>query len=86
MITDDPRVVKLLILRGGKHVIFCGIAEGERIPPVVVYKSVNCYDNWSKGGSDGTVDKSSKSGWFDMVIWDQNAVDIDDNLASHFSP
>ncbi|KAB0801489.1 hypothetical protein PPYR_05843 [Photinus pyralis] len=84
-ITDDPGAQKVLVPRGRKRVervkehskssisiMFCGTAGGEMIPPMVVYKAKNLYDNWIQGGPSGTVYSYSSSGWFDMLqfeIW-----------------
>jgi hypothetical protein len=59
------------------------------------------YTSWREGGPKGTVYKCSKSGWFDMFLFEEWFVElllprlrkrpgkkliIGDNLASHISP
>ena len=34
-------------------VMFCGDAAGHFLPPMVVYKAKNVYENWTKGGPTG---------------------------------
>jgi len=34
-------------------VIFCGNAESLFLPPMVVFKAKNVYENWQKGGPRG---------------------------------
>lgn len=83
-LTDDPGAKKVLVPRGMKRVervqehsrtsvsiMFCGAASGQLLPPMVVYKSGHLYENWTKGGPDGTVYGTSKSGWFDMVLFER---------------
>lgn len=82
-ITDDPGAVKVLVRRGHKRVeriqehskssisiMFCGTAEGQLIPPMVVYKSKHLYDHWTQGGPPGTIYRNSSSGWFDMNLFE----------------
>lgn len=82
-ITDDPGAIKVLVRRGHKRVervqehskssisiMFCGTAEGQLIPPMVVYKSKHLYDNWTLGGPPGTIYRNSSSGWFDMNLFE----------------
>ena len=45
--------------------MFCGNASGQYLPPMVIYKSKNVYNDWSTGGPDGAVYECTKSGWFD---------------------
>ena len=108
-ITDDPGAVR----RGRKRVerktqhskfsisvMFAGSAAGEFLPPMVVYKSENVYENWVKNGPIGSIYDATKSGWFDMSTFDLwfskqflpvalqvpgRKVLIGDNLGSHFS-
>lgn len=82
-VTDDPGVKKVIVPRGRKRVeriqehskssvslMFCGTASGEILPPMVVYKSKNLYENWTKGGPPGTVYRNSSSGWFDTNLFE----------------
>lgn len=81
-------------------IMVCGSADGELLPPYVVYKAQNLYDGWTLGGPAGTRYSVSKSGWFDMEIFEKwfrdifleavsstpgRKILIGDNLASHFS-
>ena len=88
-ITDDPGSKRVLVPRGMKRVerikehsrssisiMICGTADGELLPPMVVYKSKNLYNHWTQGGPPGTVYNHSKSGWFDMNLFEQWFVDI----------
>ena len=45
--------------------MFCENAAGDYLPPMVVYKAKNIYENWTKGGPTGTVYDATSSGWFD---------------------
>ena len=83
-------------------IMVCGSAGGELLPPHVhvVYKATNLYEGWTLGGPSGTQYSVSKSGWFDMDIFEKwfrdvfleavrskpgRKILIGDNLASHFS-
>ena len=81
-------------------VMFCGNALGKFLPPMIVYKSKNLYEQWTQNGPDGTIYNHSESGWFDERLFEEwffsmfleNAKDMlgkkvlmGDNLASHFS-
>ncbi|XP_071959534.1 jerky protein homolog-like [Antedon mediterranea] len=113
-VTDDPGSKKLIVPRGTRRVervkehskvatsiMVCGSASGELLPPFVVYKALNYYENWTKDGPDGTKYDATKSGWFDMATFHRwffevfivHIADMEgpklligDNLASHFSP
>ncbi|XP_008183710.1 jerky protein homolog-like [Acyrthosiphon pisum] len=113
-LTDDPGKVKVICRRGTKHVdylldslkastsvMFSGPASGVMLPVYVVYKSEHLYPSWTYHGPQKTRFNRSKSGWFDMKIFEDwyfevvlpyfrtiNAnkkVMIGDNLASHVS-
>ena len=80
-------------------IMFCGLASGQMLPPLVVYKSKFLYDSWINGGTVNAVYDSTKSGWFDgrtFKEWFFNVFVkhlegedpfalIGDNLGSHFS-
>jgi hypothetical protein len=34
-------------------VMFCGSAKGATMPPYIVYKAMNLYDSWTRGGAEG---------------------------------
>lgn len=76
--TDDPGKTKILCKRGAKRpvvvrdssktstsVMMAGAANGNLLPPYVIYKAENLYPTWIEGGPPGTVFNRSKSGWFD---------------------
>lgn len=82
-ITDDPGARKVIVPRNCKRVervqnfsrtaisiMVCGTASGELLPPMVVYKAYNIYENWCAGGPIGTVYKNSPSGWFDANLFE----------------
>ena len=50
--------------------MFAGSAAGEFLPPMVVYKTDNVYENWVKSGSVGSIYDATQSGWFDMRTFD----------------
>ena len=35
-------------------IMFAGAASGEYLPPMVVYRSDNLYENWKKDGPEGS--------------------------------
>ena len=80
--------------------MFCGSAAGELLPPHVVFRAQNLYEEWTRGAPQGTMFSVSKSGWFDGPLFLQWMRDlfiphiqgrtgqiclIGDNLAAHFS-
>lgn len=82
-VTDDPGAKKVIVPRNTKRVervqehsratisiMVCGNAHGDLLPPMVVYKALNLYDNWTQGGPAGTRYASSASGWFDMNLFE----------------
>jgi hypothetical protein len=81
-LSNNPGAVKAIFRRGVKYaeqvrdssktcitVMFCGSAAGVMLPPYVVYKSGNLYDNWCTGGPKNAVYMNSQSGWFDGYIY-----------------
>lgn len=112
-LTDDPGRKKVIVRRGCKYpervlnhskgsvsIMMAGTAEGDLLPPYVVYKSTHLYDSWVKNGPAGTRYNRTGSGWFDgasFTDWVKNIVIpyfedkegkkilIGDNLASHLS-
>ncbi|KAK9737533.1 DDE superfamily endonuclease [Popillia japonica] len=112
--TDDPGAKRVVVPRNIKRVervqelssisiglMVCGNATGDLLPPMMVYKALNIYENWTQGG---TKYASSLSGWFDMnlfEVWffkillshieatredDDKVVVVGDNLVCHFFP
>jgi len=113
-LTDDPGKTKVICRRGAKHVeylidssksstsvMFCGSASGTLLPIYIVYKAEHLYPSWTYNAPKGTRFNRSKSGWFDMKIFEDwcfeivlpyfnskgpgKKVMIGDNLASHVS-
>ena len=52
--------------KGAISVMFAGTAEGQILPPYIVYKSTNLWDSWCYGSPKGTRFNQTKSGWFDI--------------------
>jgi len=46
-------------------VLGCGCANGERLPPYVVYKGKNLWTTWTHEGPAGTLYAVSESGWME---------------------
>lgn len=80
-ITDGPGTKEVVVPRNNKReeivqersralitMMFCGIANGDLLPPMAAYKALNLHDNWTQGGPAGTKHPSSASGWFDMNL------------------
>lgn len=80
--------------------MFCGSASGSMIPPYVAYKADHLYDAWTQRGPKGTRYNHSKSGWFDITIFEDwfqkqflpfvrrlvgTKILIGDNVSSHIS-
>ena len=112
-LTDDPGRKKCVVRRSCKYperiinsskgstsLMFCGSAAGVLLPPYVVYKGERMYDAYAEGGPSGECFNVTKSGWFDMTIfedWFQNIflhadrklqgrkILLADNLSSHVS-
>ena len=47
-------------------VLGCGSANGERLPPYIVYKGKNLWSNWTVGGPAGALYNTSQSGWMEQ--------------------
>ncbi|XP_033102406.1 jerky protein homolog-like [Anneissia japonica] len=103
-VTDDPGSTR--VERVQEHskmaisLMMCGNAAGTLLPPFVVYKAQNLYENWVARGPAGVKYAATKSGWFDMETFERWFFEIfiphtadkpgvkvlvRDNLASHFS-
>ena len=111
-VTNIPGAKKVICQKGRKRVerkidhsrasvsiMYSGFADGELLPPMVVYKSKNVYTNWTNGGPDGTIYDCTSSGWFDFRTFENwifkiylprakkkvgAKILISDNLSSHF--
>ncbi len=110
---DDPGLKKCFFKKGTKYcekvqntsmqavsVMFWGSAAGKLYPPYVVYRALNMYPSWAKGGPKGAVYSVSKSGWIDGFTFSRCFFDLflpvlkripgkkvllSDNLATHFN-
>lgn len=82
-ITDDAGRKKILVRRGSRHperiidttksstsVMFACAADGTLLPPYIVYRAKNLYSTWLENGPKGTVYNRSKSGWFNLEIFE----------------
>lgn len=82
-LTDDPGKVKVICRRGTKHVdyllnssktstsvMFSGTASGVMLPVYIVYKSEHLYPSWTYHGPPEARFNNSKSGWFDIKIFE----------------
>lgn len=113
-LTDDPGRKKIISKRGMKYpekicnhsktsisIMMCGSANGELLPPYVVYRSTKLWDTWTENGPSGARYNNTSSGWFDSQVftdWFQTLllprlkklegkkVIIGDNLSSHITP
>ena len=110
---DDPGSRKYVMKWGTKYsekimdsskvafsVMFTRNAEGNVLPPYVLYKSVHLYDHWVKGGLVGAKYNQTNSDWFDeetftrwfstmmlpkLCIKEGKKVIIGDTLSLHLS-
>lgn len=77
-LTDDPGRKQVLTRRGTKYpervlnhskvstsIVMAGTADGDLLPPYVVYKSSHLYDTWIQNGPKGTRYNRTSSGWFE---------------------
>ena len=44
-------------------VLFCGSANDQYLPPIVVYKALHLYDAWCQHGPENAMCGVTKSGW-----------------------
>ncbi|CAB3231145.1 unnamed protein product [Arctia plantaginis] len=112
-LSDDPGSKKCIFKRGTKHpervinasksavsIMFSGTADGYCLPPYVVYKAEHLWTRWCENGPKNARYNRTKSGWFDMMCFDDwfttivlpwarsrdgIKLVIGDNLASHLS-
>jgi len=81
--SDDPGQEKVVVRRGTRHaerlmdsskastsVMMAVSANGDVLPPYVVYKAKYVYDTWSEGGVPFARYNSTPSGWFDMKTFE----------------
>jgi hypothetical protein len=54
-------------------VMFCVNGDGAILPPMTVYKSATgcVYSSWCEGGPENAVYAATKSGWFDMEMFNK---------------
>ena len=48
-----------------------GAADGTHLPPFILYKGVNLYSRWTKGGLAGAIYGVSDSGWMESKNFEQ---------------
>nr|XP_047139128.1 uncharacterized protein LOC124815030 [Hydra vulgaris] len=80
--------------------MFCGNANGELLPPYVVYKAESLWNTWMEHGPPKARYNRSKSGWFDSTCFEDwffslllprlkkaqgRSLIIGDNVSSHLS-
>lgn len=110
---DDPGKKKIIIKRTCKRperiinsskscisIMFCGNAAGTILPPYIVYKAEHLYNTWTLGGPKQSRFNRSRSGWFDLHIFEDwfeslflpvakkipgEKILIGDNVSSHVS-
>lgn len=58
--------------------MFCCSAAGDMLPPMVVYKAANgvTYRTWTERGPAGIVYDATKSGWFNMQMFNRWFVEV----------
>lgn len=111
--SDDPGRKKVICRRGSKYperimnstktnisVMFCGNANGDSVPPYIIYKAEHLWTTWTEGGPEGARYNRTKQGWIDGATFDDwfsahllpilkkqegKKVVIGDNLSSHVS-
>jgi hypothetical protein len=49
--------------------MICASGVGWMLPPYVVFKGLNVYASWCKGGIKGARYSATKSGWFDTFTF-----------------
>ena len=63
----------LIIIGSGKQnytVLFCGNAAALALPPYVIYKSANLYDEWCNGGPSGIATmRQLQDRWSVIFLW-----------------
>ncbi|XP_072949784.1 uncharacterized protein [Epargyreus clarus] len=82
-LSDDPGSKRCVFKRGTKHpervlnvsksavsIMFSGTADGNCLPPYVVYKSEHLWSRWCENGPKNARYNRTKSGWFDMTCFD----------------
>jgi len=110
-LSDDPGQKRVLTKRGCKYperimnstksstsLMFCDNADGQLLPPYVVYKAEALWTTWMENGSTDARYNRSRSGWFDSLCFEDwffslllptlkkssgRKVLIGDNLSSH---
>ena len=78
-VTNEPGTKKVICRKGIKRLerkidhskasvslMYSGFADGNLLPPMVIYKSNHVYENWCVDGPAGTVYDCTTSGWFDI--------------------
>nr|CAH7727746.1 unnamed protein product [Callosobruchus chinensis] len=111
--SDDPGRKKVICRRGCKYperimnstksnisVMFCGNANGDSLPPYIIYKAEHLWTTWTENGPEGARYNRTKQGWIDGATFEDwfsthllpvikkqegTKVVIGDNLSSHVS-
>ncbi|XP_065671687.1 uncharacterized protein LOC136089564 [Hydra vulgaris] len=52
--------------------LFCGSANGQCLPPFVVYKAIYLYDVWCQNGPENALYGVTKSGWIEDYIFESS--------------
>lgn len=80
--------------------MFCGNADGDSVPPYIIYKAEHLWTTWSEGGPEGARYNRTKQGWIDGATFEDwfsahllpilkkqegKKVIMGDNLSSHVS-
>ncbi|KAJ8909599.1 hypothetical protein NQ315_003709 [Exocentrus adspersus] len=55
--------------KSSTSVMFAASADGNVLPPYIVYKAQNLYESWTIGGVKGARYNKSLSGWFDHITF-----------------
>ena len=50
--------------------MYCGTANGDILPPYVIYKATLMYNTWMEQGPRGTRYNRTKSGWMDVATFE----------------
>ena len=79
--TNDPGKTPVIVRRSPKRVencqevskqsfsvMWCGSTSRELLPPMVVYKAMNCYEGWVQGGPKNVIYDSTNTGWFLIIF------------------
>nr|CAH7738146.1 unnamed protein product [Callosobruchus chinensis] len=81
--SDDPGRKKVICRRGCKYperimnstksnisVMFCGNANGDSLPPYIIYKAEHLWTTWTENGPEGARYNRTKQGWIDGATFE----------------